>query len=86
MLKLKKNLANPTFGIVYAFLGTSLQIKEGDLFMNILIILVCLVAIVVLGIYWTLWKTRNELKQNLEKMVSVFTQIGQSPEKKPVGN
>ena len=61
-------------------------IQKGDLFMNLLIVLVCLVAVVVLAIYWTVWKTRNELNQNLEKMVSEFTQIGQSLQKKPVGN
>ena len=48
--------------------------------------LLVLVTITVLAIYWTVWKIRNELNQNLGKMVSELTQIRQSLQKKPGGN
>ena len=54
--------------------------------MSGLIVLLCLVTVVVLAIYWTVWKIRNELNQNLGKMVSELTQIRQSLQKKPGGN
>ncbi len=54
--------------------------------MDLLSVLLCLLIVAVLAIYWTVWKTRNELNQNLKKMVLEFTQIGQSLQKKPVGN
>ena len=54
--------------------------------MDLLSVLVCLLTVAVLAIYWTVWKTRNELNQNLKKMVSEFTQIGQSLQKKPIVN
>jgi len=48
--------------------------------------LLILLTISVLAIYWTVWKIRNELNQNLGKMVSELTQIRQSLQKKPGGN
>ena len=48
--------------------------------------LLILMTISVLAIYWTVWKIRNELNQNLGKMVSELTQIRQSLQKKPGGN
>ena len=48
--------------------------------------LLLLVTVSVLAIYWTVWKIRNELNQNLGKMVSELTQIRQSLQKKPGGN
>jgi len=49
-------------------------------------VLLPLVTVSVLAIYWTVWKIRNELNQNLGKMVSELTQIRQSLQKKPGGN
>ena len=48
--------------------------------------LLLLVTVSVLAIYWTAWKIRNELNQNLGKMVSELTQMRQSLQKKPGGN
>jgi len=49
-------------------------------------VLLPLATVSVLAIYWTVWKIRNELNQNLGKMVSELTQIRQSLQKKPGGN
>ena len=49
---------------------------------NMTLILLCLVVIVLLAIYWTLWKIRAELNQNLEKVASELSEIRKSLEKK----
>jgi len=61
-------------------------LQKGDLFMNLLIVLLCLVTVVALAIYWNVWKIRNELSQNLGKMLSELPQIRQSLQKTPSGN
>ena len=54
--------------------------------MSLLIVLLCFVIMLLLAIYWTVWKIRNELNQNLGKMVSELAQMSQSLQKKPGGN
>jgi len=53
--------------------------------MNAIVGLLLLVTIVVLAIYWTVWKIRAELNQNLGKMASELGEIRKSLEKKPGG-
>ena len=54
--------------------------------MSGLIVLLCFMITILLAIYWTVWKIRNELNQHLGKMVSELTRMGQSLQKKPGGN
>jgi len=54
--------------------------------MTLLTGVLCAVFIVLLAIWWNVWTIRNELNQNLRKMVSELTQMGQSLQKKPGGN
>jgi uncharacterized membrane protein YqjE len=49
---------------------------------NIAIGLLCFVVTVLLAIYWTVWKIRAELNQNLEKAASELSNIRKSLEKK----
>ncbi len=53
--------------------------------MNAIAGLLCLMAVVVLAIYWTVWKIRAELNQNLGKMGSELGEIRKLLEKKPGG-
>ena len=53
--------------------------------MNAIIGLVCLSTVGVLAIYWTIWKMRAELNQNLGKMASELAEIRKSLEKKGGG-
>jgi hypothetical protein len=48
-------------------------------------LLLCILLIVTLAIYWTVWKIRAELNQNLGKMVSALDEICKSLEKKAGG-
>jgi hypothetical protein len=43
--------------------------------MNAMIGLLCLITVVVLAIYWTVWKCRGDLNQNLEKVISELSEI-----------
>ncbi|MHC4558966.1 MAG: hypothetical protein ACYS80_16875 [Planctomycetota bacterium] len=43
--------------------------------MNMIILLLCFLLIVVLAIYWTLWKVRGELVESLEKIRSVLDEV-----------
>ena len=45
---------------------------------NMTLILLCFVVILLLAIYWTLWKVRAELNQNLEKAASELSEIRKS--------
>ena len=47
--------------------------------------LLCFLVMVALAIYWTIWKIRAELNQNMGKMVSELGDIRKSLEKKPGG-
>ena len=49
---------------------------------NIAVSLLSFLVIVLLAIYWTLWKVRGELNQNAEKVVSELSEIRKSLEKK----
>jgi len=53
--------------------------------MNAIVGLLCIVTVAVLAIYWTVWKVRAELNQNLGKMASELGEIRKSLEKKPGG-
>jgi len=53
--------------------------------MNAIAGLLCIVTIVVLAIYWTVWKIRAELNQNLGKMVSELSDIHKGIEKRGGG-
>jgi len=53
--------------------------------MNAIVGLLCIVTVVVLAIYWTIWKVRAELNQNLGKMTSELGEIRKSLEKKGGG-
>jgi len=52
---------------------------------NIVPLLLSLLFIVVLAIYWTVWKIRAELNQNLGNMASELSEIRKSLEKKTGG-
>jgi len=49
---------------------------------DLVLSLLCMLLIVILAIYWTVWKIRAELKQNLEKAASELSEIRKSLEKK----
>jgi len=49
---------------------------------NLAVSLLCFLLIVLLAIYWTLWKVRGELNQNMEKVASELSEIRKSLEKK----
>jgi hypothetical protein len=49
---------------------------------NIAISLICFLVIIQLAIYWTVWKIRGELNQNMEKITSELSKISKSLEKK----
>jgi len=49
------------------------------------ILLLCLIFMVTLAIYWTVWKIRAELNQNLGNMASELAEIRKSLEKKTGG-
>ncbi|MFH1719052.1 MAG: hypothetical protein ABIF19_16990 [Planctomycetota bacterium] len=53
--------------------------------MNTIIGLLCLMTVAVLAIYWTVWKIRAELNQNLGNMASELGEIRKSLEKKAGG-
>ena len=53
--------------------------------MNAIVSLLCLMTVAVLAIYWTIWKIRAELNQNMGKMVSELGEIRKSLEKKAGG-
>ena len=53
--------------------------------MNAIVSLLSLTTVGVLAIYWTIWKIRAELNQNMGKMVSELGEIRKSLEKKPGG-
>jgi hypothetical protein len=53
--------------------------------MNAIVGVLCLTTIVVLAIYWTVWKIRAELNQNLGKMASELGEIRKLLEKKQGG-
>jgi len=46
--------------------------------MNAIAGLLCIVTVVVLAIYWTVWKIRAELNQNLGKLASELAEIRKS--------
>ena len=45
---------------------------------NLAVSLLGILAVVVLAIYWTVWKIRAELNQNLEKAASELSEIRKS--------
>jgi len=49
---------------------------------NLAVSLLCFVVVLLLAIYWTVWKIRAELNQNLEKVASELSEIRKSLEKK----
>ena len=49
---------------------------------NIAISLLSFIVVILLAIYWTVWKIRGELNQNLEKAASELSEIRKSLEKK----
>ena len=49
---------------------------------SIVPLLLCLMFIVTLAIYWTVWKIRAELNQNLGNMASELAEIRKALEKK----
>ena len=49
---------------------------------SIAVCILCLLLIVLLAIYWTLWKIRAELNQNVEKVASELSEIRKSLENK----
>jgi uncharacterized membrane protein YqjE len=52
---------------------------------NLAISLLSLLLIVVLAIYWTVWKCRADLNQNLEKVISELSETRKALEKKGGG-
>lgn len=48
-------------------------------------LLLCILLIVTLAIYWTVWKIRADLSQNLGKMASLLEEIHKALEKKAGG-
>lgn len=53
--------------------------------MNAIIGLLCITTVSVLAVYWTIWKIRAELNQNLGKMTSELAEIRKSLEKRTGG-
>jgi len=49
---------------------------------NIVVILLCFLVIVLLAIYWTLWKIRGELNESQEKLKSELSEARNLLEKK----
>jgi hypothetical protein len=50
--------------------------------MNLLAALLCFMLIVLLAIYWTLWKIRGELNESQGKLISELSEVRKSLEKK----
>jgi hypothetical protein len=49
---------------------------------NMVISLLCFLIIVLLAIYWTLWKIRGELNESREKLKSELSEVRNLLEKK----
>ena len=49
---------------------------------NLAVSLLCFLLIVLLAIYWTMWKIRGELNESREKLISELSNIRKSLEKK----
>ncbi|MHC4511137.1 MAG: hypothetical protein ACYTAO_19670 [Planctomycetota bacterium] len=52
---------------------------------NAIVGFLCIVTVAVLAIYWTLWKVRAELNENLQKMASELAEVRKALEKKAGG-
>ncbi len=53
--------------------------------MNAIIGLLCITTVSVLAIYWTIWKIRAELNQNLGKMASELAEMHKAIDKRAGG-